>query len=58
MLRPWAKWCITHNLRIVVQIVWLLSAPLYLLAYFGDAIGDWKADGTAIAKATGENHAE
>lgn len=49
-MRPWATWCIKHGLKWVVLMVWGLTAPLYLLAYAGDAWRDWRREGEAIRK--------
>jgi hypothetical protein len=40
MFKPWVKWCVNHNLKILVYLVWLLILPLFLLAYMENARDD------------------
>jgi hypothetical protein len=39
-MRPWVKWCVNHNMKFVVYLVWLILLPLFLLAYAENAAGD------------------
>ena len=40
MFQPWVKWCIDHNLKFLVYLVWLVILPLFLLAYAENAAED------------------
>jgi hypothetical protein len=40
MLRPWAQWLINHNMRFVLQLIIVLTLPLFWFAYIGDAMDD------------------
>lgn len=40
MFKPWVKWCINHNMKFLVYIVWLLVLPLFLFVYIKDAADD------------------
>lgn len=40
MFKPWVKWCIDHDMKFLVYVVWLLILPLYLFGYFKDAADD------------------
>jgi hypothetical protein len=40
MFKPWVKWCINHNVKFLVYLVWLLILPLFLFAYLENAAED------------------
>ena len=40
MFKPWVKWCIDHNMKFLVYLVWLVILPLFLLVYLKDAAHD------------------
>lgn len=40
MFKSWVKWCIKHNMKFIVYLVWLLVLPLFLLAYLKKATDD------------------
>lgn len=40
MFKSWVKWCINHDLKFLVYLVWFLVLPLFLLAYAENAAED------------------
>jgi hypothetical protein len=40
MFQSWVKWCINHDLKFIVYIVWLIILPVFLLVYLKDARND------------------
>lgn len=40
MVRPWLKWCINHNLKFIVYVVWLFVVPLFWFVYLEEAMKD------------------
>lgn len=40
--RPWVVWLITHRLKYVLFVLWLMSLPLHFLVYLPDAYRDWR----------------
>lgn len=40
MSKTWVKWCVDHNMKFVLYIIWLLILPLFLLAYLENAAED------------------
>lgn len=40
MLQPWVKWCINHNLKILVYFIWFIILPVFIFAYFQQAAED------------------
>lgn len=51
MLRPWAQWFINHNMRFVLQIIVVLTLPLFWIAYIGEAMDDAETAFNAIKTA-------
>lgn len=40
MFQSWVKWCINHDAKFIVYVVWLLILPVFLLAYLKNATDD------------------
>lgn len=40
MLKSWIKWCINHDVKFVLYILWFLVLPSFLLAYTKEATTD------------------
>ena len=38
MFQSWVKWCINHDLKFIVYIVWLIILPVYLKDARNDAL--------------------
>lgn len=51
MFKPWVKWCINHNMKFLVYLVWLLVLPLFLLAYIENAVEDAMHEFSSIKNA-------
>ena len=33
-MRDWVKWCINHNLKAVLYVLWVVTLPFYLMVDF------------------------
>lgn len=54
MMRSWVKWCLDHNAKFLVYLVWLLVLPLYWIVYLPDAAQDAIRDLKDIKQMKGE----
>lgn len=52
MFKSWVKWCINHNLKFLLYILWVLILPCFLLNYSKRAAEDamWEFDKIKNAK--------
>ena len=39
-MQPWAKWCIDHNLKILIYLVWLIILPVFWFVYLKQSMED------------------
>lgn len=55
MFQSWVKWCINHNMKFLVYLVWLLVLPLFLLTYIENAVEDALYEFNLIKNAKKDN---
>ena len=40
-MKPWVRWCVEHNLQIVVYIALVLTLPVYLALSVKEGVIEW-----------------
>lgn len=45
-MRPWAMWCVNHNLKFVLYLLCVVISPAYVIATirWGEAFSDLRRD--------------
>ena len=47
-MRTWVKWCVKHDVKFLIYLVWALMLPLYIAVYVPEAFRDWMREKDVI----------